>query len=150
MTCIATDGLTIAADSLETMGTEKLLRSAKKIIEIGGVIYASSGIGTTESLAKWHQDGADPRDPPRYRDEHWALLVINHDGTMHLFTALMPYAHPIVPPFALGTGGDYAMGAMLAGASAERAVEIACEIDTACGGEIVVMEIPQAQREAAE
>lgn len=55
-----------------------------------------------------------------------------------------------MPPFALGIGSDYAMGAILAGASAERAVEIACELDTHCGGEIVVMEIPQAQKEAAE
>lgn len=40
------------------------------------------------------------------------------------------------PFFAIGSAYKYALGAMAAGASAKKAVEIACRYDTACGGKI--------------
>lgn len=40
---------------------------------------------------------------------------------------------------ALGSGSEYAMGAMSMGATAEQAVAVAIEHDTGSGGEIMVL-----------
>jgi len=45
------------------------------------------------------------------------------------------------PFYAIGTGGNFALGAMRYGASAAEAVEIAIECDTGCGGKIDVLHL---------
>ena len=42
----------------------------------------------------------------------------------------------VASPFAVGSGGAYAMGAMHFGATAIEAVEVACKLDIYSGGEI--------------
>ncbi|MCH9665464.1 MAG: hypothetical protein K0U41_06405 [Gammaproteobacteria bacterium] len=62
-----------------------------------------------------------------------ALLVIA-DETGYAFYEDDP--HSLVTsdePFAWGSGGDYALGAMLHGATAEEACNIACDISQSCG-----------------
>lgn len=151
MTVIAVDGETVAADSLMLYGTERAAQPAEKLIRKEGRIFATAGSGIPHVLIDWYISGARPHHAPQIGgDANWQFLVIETDGRMLYFTSNVPYAQPAKAPFTMGIGADYAMGAMLAGASAKRAVEIACELDTFCGGEIVVMEIPQAQKEAAE
>lgn len=48
--------------------------------------------------------------------------------------------------FAIGSGADYARGAMEAGKSASLAVEIAIRLDTGCGGPVDCIEIGDAVR----
>ena len=48
-------------------------------------------------------------------------------------------------PATVGCGGDYAMGAMHAGASAVDAVWIACKLDTACGDGITAYSLEDLQ-----
>ncbi len=49
------------------------------------------------------------------------------------------WASHIAPFFAYGSGSELALGAMLAGATAEEAVRAAAQRDTGTGGEITVL-----------
>lgn len=151
MTVIACDGRQIASDGLMTYGRERAPQSIKKITARNGRIIAAAGCRLFDTLIEWIEEGADPNSVPKIEDEDsWMLLVIEPDGRMRTYHSKAPYSAEAFPPFAMGCGAPYAMGAMLAGASARRAVEIACELDVYCGGEIVVFDLPCAQKEAAE
>ena len=62
------------------------------------------------------------------RESFWALQL-TCDGRLLVWGEAMR-AEPILSPFwAIGSGGDAAIGAMKAGASPQRAIEIAAELD---------------------
>lgn len=157
MTTIAIDKFgTIAADGLTTHGYGTVLsRSRKKIAVANGMIYAVSGAVTTvDALIEWYVSGHNPKDvPPTGENEPWAMLVCDK-GQWLMFSKPVPYPEAIEPPVAIGSGSDYAMGAMYAGATAQEAVEISCRLNTHSGGEIQIVNVAEAlglQRlEAAE
>src|SRR5262245_3817758 len=130
MTTIATDGVTIAAESRATRRHEIASWSEEKVIHRHGRIYASSGSANIgEALVTWHQAGANPKDLPVCSKDAggWTLLVIDADG-MWVYNDEVPYRMQVAAPFTMGSGGDWAMGAMHAGASPRKAVEIACKL----------------------
>jgi hypothetical protein len=95
-------------------------------------------------MVAWHQAGAKPDDVPKAGgDAAWYLIVIDHNG-IGKFSNTCPYIERFDPPIAFGAGQDYAMGAMLAGASAERAVAIVASLCDHTGGEIQVVNIAEA------
>ncbi len=156
MTTIAIKDGIIAADSQTTFGQERSLRPTKKIAVGKDAVYAVSGLGgMLDVLADWHSNGADPRALPIVGSgEKWSLLVADRNG-VYLYHVDAPYPLRIDPPFGLGTGGDYAIGAMDYGASAEEAVMLACMRDTASGLPVQSVNIAEALglapvREAAE
>lgn len=146
MTTIATDGVTIAADGLRTRGGERRGTSFAKIRVVNNCIYALSGlVPLFEPLIAWHQQGANPRDFPALgTDSEWGtLVVIDRDGIGKI-SHTCPHIERYEPPIAFGAGDDYAMGAMMAGASPERAVQIVAELCVHTGGEITVINIAEA------
>ena len=155
MTTIATDGRTIASDSLMSFGHERSLHPSKKIHVGKGAIYATCGLGgLLEVLAKWHEDGAKPDAVPKTGgDEEWAMLVITRAGMSYIHSKAL-FAVPVAPPFSIGGGGEFATGAMEAGATPERAVEIACRRSNKSGLPVQVVDIAEAlgikQLQAAE
>lgn len=95
-------------------------------------------------LLDWYESGAHGKDVPLCTEEQgWSMLVLR-PGVCDLFTSKAPYGDPCELPYALGSGGDYALGAMHAGASPQQAIEIACRIDTGSGGAIQVIDIAEA------
>ena len=151
MTTIAIDphGVHIAADGLITAGGAIEHRDEQKIRVVKGKkgdksIYVLAGTTCMfDALIKWHQDGADAGKLPPAADARWSLVVIDAKGPRH-YGHLAAYPERITYPYTVGTGYEYAMGALKAGASAQRAVEIACEIDIHSGGEIQVVNIKEA------
>lgn len=146
MTTVAVDasGHWIAADGLVCAGSCVSVRDEQKIRTRGNAIYAMSGTTCMfEPLIQWHQDGAHASKVPPAPDAQWSLLVITRDSAQH-YGHLAPYAENIKFPWTTGSGHEYALGALKAGASAEEAVRIACEIDIHSGGEIQVVNIREA------
>lgn len=147
MTTIITDGVTIAADGLGCIGGEVNGTDDKKIIIEKGVVYALSGfVGMRDALIAWHQDGAKVADVPATPDgDSWTLLVIDTSGAKY-FTGKCAYPNKVRTPFALGSGSDYAMGALHAGLSPQQAVQLVIDkrLDVGTGGEIQVIDIKQA------
>ena len=150
MTTIAIDsrGEFIAADGQVTCSGAVVTTTLRKILvetENGNPrIYAMAGTTCMfEALVKWHKDGHKPSELPPASDGKWTLLVIDRKGARS-YGHEAPYAELVPYPYALGTGNEYALGALKAGASAEEAVRIACEIDIHSGGEIQVVNIKEA------
>jgi ATP-dependent protease HslVU (ClpYQ) peptidase subunit len=149
MTVIASDGIHIAADGLTVSGDEPMQYDAQKIFVRHGRIYAISGAGAmAESLIAWHAAGADPKDvPPTFPGgSGWGMLVISGwpDTVYEFFQSECPYPSRCPAVFTIGSGCDYALGAMKAGASAHRAVEIAAECSVRVGGRLQVVNIAEA------
>lgn len=147
MTTVATDGKTIAADSLATAGSTKVMYAKDKIM-VGGsdrggaAVFAVSGhAAMLPHLARWVERGmAD--EPPKATGENseWNLLIIDYWGARRVESGV-PHAFEVPYPHAMGSGRDFALAAMDAGVSPERAVEIAIGRDVWSGGEIQVVDI---------
>lgn len=147
MTTIATDGLTIAAEGqAQTSWGSISSRSYKKVRVANDCVFALTGAaGVFDALIAWHKAGCDPSTLPECtKKDGWCLLEIRQDGSAHMYTQEVPYADPIEFPFALGTGCDFAVGAMDAGKSPREAVEIAIRRDANSGGNIDVIDIKEA------
>jgi ATP-dependent protease HslVU (ClpYQ) peptidase subunit len=143
MTTIAVDNRSIAADGLSAFGREIFRTDKQKLIVKYGRIYAMAGeVAARAAIIEWHNNGADPATVP-LPGMDWNLLVVDLDG-IRLYGNNTPYPTEIKPPFALGSGDAYAIGAMEAGATPREAVEIAAKRNTHTGGQIVSLDISKA------
>lgn len=154
MTTIASDGKTVAADGQMTAGNEIVSRDRTKIKTHKDAILAFTGASALQDVMfTWYEEGADPaKITGCLSDQDWTLAVFRAAGVMY-YRNNCPYPLAAAYPFAVGNGQDYATGAMMAGASARRAIEIACDKDIMTSGQIAVLEIPRevvSVREAAE
>lgn len=137
MTTIATDGVTIAADGRTTAGKEIVTDEAKKIHRLpdGSVVgeagLCTAGILAVEELAYAIQED---RHPKNYKGDY-TLLRLTPDGRAIIYWNEL-VGIEIPTPAAIGSGGEFARGAMAAGASAREAVRIATKLDSASGGKV--------------
>lgn len=134
MTTVAyRDGI-IASDSLITSGGARAGLTARKIRKIGGALVAGCGfIGELERFVSWVAGGMKGDDPLR-GGETTALLIAPGQPLL-MFAGAGPWA--VESDFiAMGSGEDFAFGAMAHGASAVEAVEIAIRFDVYSGGPV--------------
>ena len=95
-----------------------------------GLIGCCGEYGAILKVVEWLAAGGDPSCKPRLSsDSEFAGLLVKSSGeVLHYQLRLRP--PPITADFhAIGSGRKIAIGAMAAGATAERAVEIACHND---------------------
>ena len=137
MTTIAYRDGVLAADSASCAGgtwsgsTRKIGRAPD-----GSIAALSGTVVDCHAVLRWVEHGMDERKRPVEQDV--AGLLITADGTVYLVEGNAPPAPITAPFYAAGSGRQIALGAMAAGASAQRAVEIACEWDTGSRGPVVV------------
>lgn len=132
MTTIATDGRSMASDSLVTAGEERVAYSQKIERTPDGRLFGSAGPSVDCALfAKWMHSGGDK---PDLSDDFCALVLTPLGAVFYLCRKLEPIE--MMVPQAIGSGADYAIGAMLAGAAPREAVGIACQRDLGSGGEV--------------
>ena len=141
----------IAADSQDT-DTHFGKYHCRKLYEIHDHIIATAG-GSYSGLAfvRWFDEHVSAPDTagadfstdqvPDYVnldvEEDFECLVIRPDRTCYTVNRLfVPYEQEDNPFICLGSGGPIARGAMMAGASARDAVDIAKQIDALTGGPI--------------
>jgi len=135
MTCIAWDGRTLAADSMTT-AMDIHVWNSEKIERINGALVATAG--RTEDgilFSQWFKAGCPGDQKPVLDADAFQALVVTRHGAFMYFEKLIPI--PVQPPVAIGCGFTLALAAMKAGASATRAVEIACELDIHCGPPVI-------------
>lgn len=89
------------------------------------------------SLQDKYQHGDAPSD--YFLQLGMTILVASPGGLFRVSTCLS--VHQYLRCIAIGSGGEYALGAMEMGASAEEAVAAACAWDTGCGGRIDCLEV---------
>jgi len=157
MTTIAFDGRTIAADGLSTAGDEPVAWDTMKLRLGPKCIYAFSGEGGAlfEPTIEWWEKGRKPGDQPKPTDgERWCMVIVDASGC-YTVTSHQPYPTRWNPPQAWGSGCDYALGAMHAGANAYQAVQVASRLNLKTGGTIVAWDVArtlglQTETQAAE
>lgn len=136
MTCIATDGRSIAGDGRMVAGdmivdeaTKKLWRAAD-----GSAVGGSGEVTELALLREWFRAG-EPKDTLPKISDKVCVLILRRDGRVewmdHHFTPV-----PWAAPTAIGVGDEMAIGAMLAGKSPRRAVELVASRMMGVGGRI--------------
>lgn len=137
MTTIAWDGRTLAADKQST-DSSGLMTTVTKIWRIDDYLFGATGSSPAiQEFKHWISNGADPKDfPSNIRpDTPWSVhaIVISAEQGIRVFEN-SAFAFTVERTrHAMGSGRDFALGAMRCGKSAVQAVEIASEFDCGTG-----------------
>lgn len=136
MTTIAWDGITLAAD--RKMGDRYNVQKIFKVPQ--GWAAGCGDYDLVIEVVQWLCDGADrnnlPNLPDKYREAVAPadIIVITPKGKVNWLTWPYMRFQPVTEKkVAFGSGSDFAMGAMAAGATAREAVAIACRYDSNTG-----------------
>lgn len=144
MTCIAFDGKTLAGDRLASRGSNTASR-VTKIFQRGGRAYAISGTyAYSAAIMAWHIAGADPEKFPKPFDEDdtdACVLVIEPGRPLKVYQSSPAAVMLEDACYAMGSGADFAYGAMAMGADAKTAVEVACNYDAFSGGGVDIIQV---------
>ena len=139
MTTAAWDGKTMAADRQSTTGGMRHQSPQAKIHQgtYHGMPALFAGAGTvvySASMIEWLLLGMPDERKPEMPEspDSFTVFVATEAGVFLYVDSLRPIPLGQIK-WAIGSGGEYAFGAMDAGASAKRAVEIACDRDTNSG-----------------
>jgi len=134
------DGV-MAADTRAWAGSHSPIGEKMKIRRLAdgclvGVTTSKPGQG--EALMDWFAAGCDQDARPDFAQElNFTMLAVRPDGQAMLFNDDYYPSGPLVAPyFAIGSGSDFAHGALACGASAIQAVQIAIELDTVSGKQV--------------
>ena len=133
MTTIAYDGKTIASDKRQCIGTTPM--SVTKIFKVSKnkrwkVVGASGNAFRVNPIIEYIL-GQTKKAPEQY-DEPGDILLIDKENKLWIMNGRQVAVEAPVP-FAIGSGADYALGAMAAGKTASEAVAIAATLDINTG-----------------
>jgi len=150
MTTIAYDGITLASDSQATSShihTGDFQKIFKIKFESGACVLVA-GCGDAFAISAfiaWVEDGMCEDEYPPNMDAFTGLVV--SDSGAYLFCD-RPHPIPVHAPFGMGSGGDFAIGAMAAGKSARDAVKVAITVDPYSGGKIKTLTLVKTPRKS--
>lgn len=147
MTTIVCDGKTLASDSRITWGSMVEQRLMQKIVVCGDTVYAQCGMeGLLGPLIEWHRAGADTRSLPHIpADCSWEFVVMTRSRTTW-YSDKTTMGAPISRQWAIGSGRQFAIGALHAGADAVKAAKIGAKLDIYSGGPIRVIDLKVLKR----
>lgn len=132
MTTIAFDGKTLAGDRLRTHDDKPM--PATKVFRINAkqevVLVGCSGDSwDCASFVQWLTGSSlSARPSPRV----FSAILVRKSGAVLIDDRLLEHALTL-PYYAIGSGADFAIGAMASGKSAKQAVEIAARFDPKTG-----------------
>ena len=129
MTTIACDGKSMASDSQQTGVYIDIVVAQKIFIVNGHVIGAAGEASSGLAFVDWFRNGCNDDDYPRQCDDNSFEALVVRDGEKIKYYSSSRYGVDVGTVAAIGSGSKFAMGAMLAGADPQKAVEIACKLD---------------------
>ena len=132
MTTLAWSGVTLASDRQITDNGRPIVGTKIWRIEVKGKVYllgCCGGYGAALKFVKHFKKNGFTKLP---EISGASILIVGEDEAWSYEEdgSLSPMNET---PWAIGSGGDYALGAMKAGATAEEAVAIAIELDINSG-----------------
>ncbi|EGH43290.1 hypothetical protein [Pseudomonas syringae] len=141
MTTIAYKDGVIAYDSRRTCDGRIVTDSADKKRERDG--HAFFGSGSTSDILNL----IDAFFGAKIEGECDAQVIAVHGGqvTEIIWAEGRLFKYPVDHEYAIGSGSDNAITAMDMGATAAEAVEMAMKRDTATGGQVRTLSVPQAK-----
>lgn len=144
MTTIATDGKVVAADTRQVGQYIDQIESVKLYVIRGEIIGIAGDCAEAYNYLDWLKCGAKPSQKPNFdKDSEFEALHVTKDGVFHVTKSI----HKVLvgTPSAIGSGGDYAMAAMMAGATPQKAVSISMKLDPYTGGRVVTKRLGKAK-----
>jgi ATP-dependent HslUV protease subunit HslV len=143
----------MTADSRGYSGGKTHLGQKSKLYPViaGGCVGVSStqpGFG--ERFAAWMNDGAqEDKFPKAPEGVSLTALFVNGRGEVFVFENSPFPTGPLKGDyFAIGTGAEYAFGAMAMGADAAQAIAVAKIFDVWSAGDIMIMDLRTPQQRA--
>jgi ATP-dependent protease HslVU (ClpYQ) peptidase subunit len=138
MTTIATDGKSMAADGRTTAGNTVVDATTRKLHRLadGRIVGMCGNSQDGPAFLEWLRSGGDK---PKL-GENFGALVLTPRGRIEKYEDSC-IAIPRKPPQATGSGMDFALGALDAGATPDQAVRIAAKRDIYTGGKITTLAI---------
>jgi ATP-dependent protease HslVU (ClpYQ) peptidase subunit len=136
--------MTTVACNLQTMAADSFIGNAAgarttKIFKIGNeIIGFAGGLADALRLLEWVQDARRGPPPiPEDKEDRAAvdMLILRRSG-IYMFDGFGVEIKLDGQFAAIGSGAEYAMGAMAVGASPEAAVAVACEYDAGTRGPV--------------
>lgn len=154
-TVVGFDGK-MCSDSQVTRGDMIDNLVCKKIFEVGGCLIGISGgkVGAM-NFVEWFEKELDFQEasenyphvlvspPEAIVDEDFHCLVMYPDKAMYEYFGSRKVSKVETEYAALGSGYPYAMAALDAGATPEKAIEVAIKRDVFSGGDVQVYELPK-------
>jgi ATP-dependent protease HslVU (ClpYQ) peptidase subunit len=149
MTTIAFDGRYLAADSLICTNDTKE-GYVKKIIATNIkeqfdaiVAFAGEYAAALAFIDSLRENYPNAYAKPNYGEPDYCALVVHSCGGFDEYTSKYEYPETFksLTNFrAMGSGVNFALGAMAAGKNAKEAVEIAIQFDAKSGGDVLVFD----------
>lgn len=138
ITTIAYRAGVIAADTQMIQGTSIIGHVTKIVRRDDGALCGGAGdLAWVQAFHRWFLDGCDG-DPPRFDDDCSKGLIIRRRKPIEIFESCG--AFEFRPAFvAIGSGKEFALGAMQVGASAKQAVKAAMAFDPGSGGTVMAL-----------
>lgn len=142
-----TDGKQVASDSQGSLGDERLPGEFVKVVRDESTLFCFSGTFCLfNPLVRWYKAGcpedAIPKCDPEYSHRLWVFDPSVDHPQVFVNVHKSPYPIPLFTPAAMGSGSEYALGAVYAGASLKDAVRIASKLDVYTGGKIKLYDVP--------
>ena len=137
MTTICFDGKTLAADKQATYGNtpmpcskiDKFKRKGKKYL-----IGAAGAVKDLTPIVQWIKDGEKKEEKPSVDDDmEFSVILVNENAEIKYMCNSLFWHEMGKVQWSIGSGCDYALGAMKHGASAAEAVMIAASLDVNTG-----------------
>lgn len=137
MTAIAYRNGVMAADTQSEINADIKVKDFEKVKKVAGHLLGVSGddVPSWDVLVAWFRL-EQPR--PSLRKFDFDLLVARPDGSIYLLDERGHVDELVGETFyAIGSGGPICMGALEAGASARKAIEIAIKRAPGVGGRVI-------------
>ena len=136
MTTIAYDGKQLVSDSLSCIGDLKYEQDCQKLFKDVGpfaVLGIAGSYQDAMDVIQTIQDynKIDHIRSLNFKELNWqcVMLGVTHDGQVWHYSGDRSFELRPDLPYAIGSGMDYALGAMGAGADAQQAVLVAARYD---------------------
>lgn len=153
MTTIIATKDQILSDGLVSVGNRVDTHTFKKVRKIGNFLVGGAGrLSSVLTFFSWMESALKAEQlqeampeliiqtDPDQEDEEFVALVVHPDGKIFLHEGNDPSrAYPLdCDYYSVGSGSDFALSALDAGASPEAAMEVAKYRDTHSGGETFI------------
>ena len=138
MTVIAYKNGILASDSLVTLGTARA-GSVRKICRgpNGSLAGLCGNTAYSDMFMSWIKSGEPNSAPDLSSDSSFTAIVIRPNGKVYMACSSTTLFLLKSPFHSIGSGSDFAVGAMEMGATAEEAVRVAIKHCISCGGKVV-------------
>jgi len=145
MTTIVADAKAgvMTSDSRTFDDTTGIKWPTRKIERVGASLFGCAGeVPDIEKMLAWFKRSRAGRRP---KTKDFYALELNKDGVF-IWDEACPVSYSPERSFhACGSGAPAAIAAMLMGADAVKAVEIACQVDAGSEGPVQVMKLVEAE-----